>query len=303
MIAVHDDTRHARCEADARYRIGVIDVSVRSEIEEIREDLEALYGLCRGVAAPADQPIHMEVRVGKRSPFRPTRYEILGDGRRLFASRKFNELLPYFEWGVNWRVIAARHDYLQIHAATLARNGRALVLAGPSGAGKSTLAAGLLARGWTYLSDEFALISPETLRVYPFPKALCIKAGAFDTIERLNLPFWRRRHYVKVFKGDVGYVIPTGAGRSRPRVNGYPIRFVVFPRYVAGEEPRFHPVSRAQATISLAGHSLNRHAFRGRAITILSQVVRRAECLGLTSGPLDETCDLVETLFRAPRAR
>jgi HprK-related kinase A len=250
---------------------------------------------------PAEKTIDMEVRVSKRSPFRPARYEIFGDGRRLFTSRRFNELLPYLEWGVNWRVIAARRDYLQIHAATLAHHDRAIVLAGPSGAGKSTLAAGLLARGWTYLSDEFALIDPATLRAYPFPKALCIKAGAFSTIERLNLPFWRRRHYVKVFKGDVGYVIPCNDDRSRPRVNGYPIRFVVFPRYADGEEPRFHPVSRAQAAFSLAGHSLNRKAFRGRAIAILSQVVRRAECLGLTSGPLDETCDLVETLFRNPR--
>jgi hypothetical protein len=45
------------------------------------------------------------------------------------------------------------------HAATAARDGRALVLAGDSGAGKSTLLAALVGRGWQMLGDELAPVT------------------------------------------------------------------------------------------------------------------------------------------------
>lgn len=102
-------------------------------------------------------------------------------------------MLPYLEWGIHWRVISGRPEHLQIHAASLMRDGKGVVLAGASGFGKSTLAAGLLSRGWDYLSDELGLIDPQTLWVHGFPKALRIKRGAFKLIEDLNLPLWRRR--------------------------------------------------------------------------------------------------------------
>ncbi|MFQ5810908.1 MAG: hypothetical protein ACE5JM_14925, partial [Armatimonadota bacterium] len=193
-------------DAGVHFLIGDISVSVRSELEEALEDFTILYSVYRGSCAAADRTIHMEVRAGKRWPLGGRRYAIFGDGEELFTNRRHDEVLPYLEWGINWRVIATRTEYVQLHAATLAYEEQAVVFAGPSGTGKSTLAAGLLARGWRYLSDEFALIDSDTRHVHPFPKALCIKAGSFDVVERLNLPLWRRRHYVKAFKGRVGYL-------------------------------------------------------------------------------------------------
>ena len=46
--------------------------------------------------------------------------------------------------------------HLTLHAAAMARNNIALVIAGPSHAGKSTLAAALTVAGWQYLSDDVA---------------------------------------------------------------------------------------------------------------------------------------------------
>lgn len=65
----------------------------------------------------------------------------------------------------------ARPDLIWLHAAAMARDGRACVFPAASGQGKSTLVGELLARGWGYLSDEIAPIDPARCAVLPFPVA------------------------------------------------------------------------------------------------------------------------------------
>ena len=169
---------------------------------------------------------------------------------------------------------------------------------GPNGGGKSTLVAGLMARGWKYLSDEFALINPNTLNAHAFPKAVCVKAGAFGIVRQLGLPFAGRRYYVKGLKGRVGYINPreVGPGTIGGRT---PIRLVIFPKYTSGRRRRLNPVTRAQAVFALAGSALNRFAFTDQGVSVLSRVVREAECFGIDSGSLDGTCDLIQSLVDA----
>lgn len=296
MIPVHARDPFGPTDTEIHFRIGDVNISLKSDLEEVLEDFAVLYGGFRGRDAVGERSIHIEVSENKLSRLRGRRYGIFGDEKRLFTNRRRDEVLPYVEWGINWRVIATRTEYVQLHAATLAYNGQAVVLAGPSGTGKSTLAAGLLSRGWSYLSDEFALINPDTLHVHPFPKALCIKAGAFDLVQRLKLPLWRRRHYVKALKGQVGYVRVRDVARQ-VATTPCPIRFVIFPKYTEGRDAFLYPISRAQAAFSLTGCAFNRNALGAQAISVLSQVVRNTECFGLESGPIDETCDLIEALF------
>ena len=56
-----------------------------------------------------------------------------------------------------------------IHASTVAREGRAVVISGPSGSGKSDLALRLLDRGFTLVSDDQTLIRREDQRLLASP--------------------------------------------------------------------------------------------------------------------------------------
>ncbi|MHC4126635.1 MAG: hypothetical protein ACYSWT_03680 [Planctomycetota bacterium] len=279
-----------------RFRIGDQDVVVRSELPEALADFAALYPQCAGAASDNKTAIAMEVKRAGRSRLGRRRFDIHGDGEALHRDLQANEVLPHLEWGISWRIVARRGEFLQVHAASLARGGQGIVLAGASGAGKSTLAAGLLARGWDYLCDEFALINPETLRLHPYPKAVCIKAGSFDAVRRLGLTFSRDRHYAKAIKGRVGYISPADLGSdvvSEP----CPVRYVIFPHYGGDGEPRARRVPPAGAVFGLLSQVLNRDAFADRAVPLLSRIVREARCFGLESGPIEATCDLIESLI------
>lgn len=294
MIPVHARDTLGPNDTGIHFRIGEVNVSLKSDLKEVLEDFDVLYGGFRSGGAAGKRSIQIQVSANKRSRLGGRRYAIFGDEERLFTSRRRDEVLPYVEWGINWRVIAKRGEFLQLHAATLSYDGRAVLLVGDSGVGKSTLAAGLISRGWEYLSDEFALIHPATLRVHPFPKALCVKEGSFDIVTRLGLPLWRRRHYVKAFKGTVGYVC-TADLRVRVATEASPIRFIVFPRYTAGSKPRLYPVARGSAAFLLAANAFNRNVFGERTVSIVSRVVREARCVGLETGDLEDTCDLIES--------
>lgn len=58
---------------------------------------------------------------------------------------------------------------LCLHAAVVARDGRALLICGPSGAGKSSLAAAMQRQGWSVVAEDLAVVEAEngSFRVRP----------------------------------------------------------------------------------------------------------------------------------------
>ena len=275
-------------------RIGPIEIALHSDMPEIAEDFAALYRGWR-YAAPADaRTIHMEVKAAGRTLWGARRYAIRGDGVEIFARLRAAEVFPYLEWGINYRVIATRPEFLQLHAATLCYRDAGVMLVGPSGSGKSTLTAALAARGWGYLSDEFALIDPATHALHAYPKALCIKAGSFDLVRRLGLPLWNRRPYLKAFKGRVGYVSPH---EVTVRTQPCPLRLIVFPRYAGGTQPTVRPVERGRTAFLLAANAFNRHVFGDGVVPLLADVVHDVRCVALEPGDLDATCTALEKLL------
>lgn len=292
--------RAAPCDPGRQFRVGDCSVAVRSDLPEVLRDLGQLY-------APAEAPgagplLRVEVtrRRGAQLPGR-RRYDVLADGEPFGKRLGRREVLPWVEWAINWRYLRTCRKYLLLHAASLVRDGRGVILAGSAGAGKSTLVAGLLARGWEYLCDEFALIDPGTLHLHPFPKPICVKEGAFDTVRRLGLPLLPESragaasHHVKALKGRVGYV--SGAGRvGAPSL----VRLVVFPRYLPGAPIHARPVAPARAAFILSSLALNHGAFGPGAEAILARVVRGARCLALESGDLASACDHIDSQVCRP---
>jgi HprK-related kinase A len=222
------------------------------------------------------------------------RYSIFANDEVAFTQRRSREVLPYTEWAINSRIMRSDDQRLLIHAASVSRAGRSVILAAYSCGGKSTLTAALVARGWGYLCDEFAVIDCESLHAHPLPRAMCIKSGSFPIVRRLGLPLWQRRHYVKSFKGRVAYIrpsdLPNGAIGSPA-----PVRAVIFPEYHAAKQPSLVPMSRAEATMQLAELAFNAHRLGGQSVEMISQLVRGARCYRLRSGDIQATCDLLST--------
>ena len=141
-------------------------VTVRSASPEVTQSFRSSVALMMGPSADGTCVGNLEVVV------RQAIYSVIGpevsevheyEDPESAANRLFHAAIKL--------LMAARPDLLWIHGGVVARDERATLLCGPSGAGKSTLVSALIARGWTYFSDEFAVVDPHNATVFPFPIA------------------------------------------------------------------------------------------------------------------------------------
>lgn len=119
-----------------------------------------------------------------------------------------------------------RYKYLlAIHASCLGRSGNALLMPGRSGSGKTTMTAALMAAGWEYMSDDTALLLPQTLGCVGVPYALTIKEDAWPILRRYYPSMDRAPIHLRSDERLVRYLCPTRHDFSKPR----PLRWVGFP--------------------------------------------------------------------------
>ena len=174
------------------------------------------------------------------------------------------------EMGMNLQLALGERRWLLLHAASLERDGRALILTGESGAGKSTLAALLGENGWRFMGDEFALIEPATGLAWPFPRPVSLKNESIAVVAA---------HVSEDRFGPLLNDTPKGAIRHlRPRADaiasmGNPAQpaLILFPSY--GLPPALRPVPPSESFVRLTQASTNYVAMAERGFEALRALV------------------------------
>jgi hypothetical protein len=206
---------------------------------------------------------------------------VAGDGRHASGQVNGSELwsiaIPRRRWleALTGQIVATNTVLLRrlvfVHAGVVELAGRACVLVGDSGAGKTSTVAALLARGAKYLSDEVALLDPDTSDVLPFHLPMAIKP-------------WTARAAGPLPAGDdvagqgsVVFRLPAALGRACP------IGTVVLLRRAG--RGGMAPISRAEVLLRLAQQPSS-FRYPGRteeAFRAWAQGLRNADCLELTA--------------------
>jgi hypothetical protein len=148
-------------------------------------------------------------------------------------------IVPYVLWEVTRLVLEHAAPVVPVHAAAVARNGRALMLVGPSHAGKSTLSGSLTRAGWEFLTDELALLEfgPAGAVVQPFWRPIGVRRGGpLDDV--IDLP--GHEEEVLVPASELGRLAPPT-----------PLATIVFPTYTGGGDGQPGPLPPADALARL----------------------------------------------------
>lgn len=206
---------------------------------------------------------------------------------------------PLFEWGLNWCMATASGLHTVIHSAVVERDGRALLLPGQPGAGKSTLCAALALGGWRLLSDELTIVSQSDGLVHAMPRPISLKGTSIDLIARKFPQADMTVPVTDTHKGSIAYARAPGPAVASS-TQCAPIGYVVFPRFRAGTELIFEPLSRAAALTELMKNTFNVGLMNATGFAALARSIAHAKCYAVEYGDLSSILHWVDTTCRHP---
>ena len=212
---------------------------------------------------------------------RPETISLSCQGRVVRTNADRGDLLFLLEEHITVELQRRRADLFFLHAAAIDWQGIALLLVAESGSGKSTTTWGLLHHAFHYLSDELSPVDLNTMRVLPYPHALCLKRdppppyalppNAIRLGRTIHLP-------VDALPG------PTVLG---PRVLGG----VVFVTHSPDSQaPEIRSIGRAEASARLYVGALNALAHPNQGLQAVVRITQHLPCFALSSSDLSATC-------------
>jgi HprK-related kinase A len=277
-------------------RIGPVSFRVGSDW---RAPLAALQQLYAGYPA-ADPICDFTVRLEAISPWRrwlrPS-VAIAGDFMLPDAAPlPLAQGLLAAEMGMNLQMALGQRRFLLLHAATVERDGKALILTGHSGAGKSTLAALLGEHGWRLMGDEFALLDPDDGSLHPFPRAISLKNEAIGLFAHAD-PDRLGPRIDGTPKGSIRHLRPRDEAIARMTEPARPA-LILFPGFGRDLAPAVRPVGAAEVFVRLTQASTNYVALGKAAFEALAQRLIPLPARAVDYPDTESGLALVEQLWR-----
>jgi len=247
-----------------------------------RAPLDALERLYTGYPEPADGLCDFTVRLEPEKPLRRwLRPSVAIRGDYVLpdaAPLSLAHGLLAAEMGMNLQMALGQRRYLLLHAATVEKDGRAIVMTGESGAGKSTLAALLGERGWRLMGDEFALVDMASGALLPFPRAISLKNKAIGVMEAEVDAGRFGPRLAGTPKGDIRHLRPNAAAIARMGEGAKPA-LILFPRF--GEAAAVRGVGQAEIFMRLTQASTNYVALGRAGFDALTRLVTGVPALAI----------------------
>jgi len=262
-----------------------------------RAPIDALGALYTGYPAAADGICDFTVRLEPEKPWRRwLRPSLSIQGDYILpdaAPMALAHGLLAAEMGMNLQMALGQKNWLLLHAASVEKDGRALILTGESGAGKSTLAALLGERGWRLMGDEFALLDPESGALHPFPRAISLKNGAIRVMEGEAAPDRFGPRLDGTPKGAIRHLRPNADALARMEEPAAPA-LILFPRF--GEAAAARAVGQAETFMRLTQASTNYVALGRPGFDALTRLVA-TPAAAIDYPDTAAAIELVETLW------
>jgi HprK-related kinase A len=198
------------------------------------------------------------------------------------------------EMGMNLQMALGWRRHLLLHASSVEKDGRALVMTGESGSGKSTLAALLGERGWRFMGDEFALLDLTSGEILPFPRLVSLKNSAIEVVEG-EVGGARMGPMLKdTAKGDIRHMVPRADAVARMGEGARPA-LLLFPRFGHAADAR--PVGQGEVFMRLTQASTNYVALSEPGFTALTRFVRQVPARAIDFPDGEAAIAMVERLW------
>ena len=209
-------------------------------------------------------------------------------------ARQLDQLAPSMKNAIAVAAVNRHRIFLQLHAGVVSSGDRCILLPGASGSGKTTLTAGLVGAGFTYLSDEVALLEEETLDLRPFPLAIGVKRGAVAAVAERWPQVGELQAHARI-DGEYVRYLALPSEHCAPPDSTCTAGWLIFPRYGAELSTALRPITRPQALRRLMQDCMVLPQLLDEArVEKLVQWMRGLQCFELPMNSLTEAVELVK---------
>jgi HprK-related kinase A len=266
---------------------------VASPVVSLRREMQTLYADYPWLDRGQIGDFHVEVRPPSLLR-RYIRTNVIGDTdlQAPFVPLPQSHALVAMEMALNWSTALCSLRFLTLHASGVERGGRSIVMPGESGSGKSTLAAGLGYRGWRFLSDEFALLDPDTGLHHAYPRPTSLKNDAIPVMKDWIDPARFSKTFPDTQKGEICYLQPEIASIKRMHETAVP-KLIVFPAFSKDYAPELVPMTPSEAMVRMVAGSSNYDKLGERGFECLTALVNNCPAYWLSYRNFDEADTLL----------
>ncbi|MEY4269960.1 MAG: hypothetical protein RLZZ58_1176 [Pseudomonadota bacterium] len=198
------------------------------------------------------------------------------------------------EMGMNLQMALGWRRHVLLHAASVERDGRAVILSGTSGSGKSTLAAMLGEGDWRLMGDEFALVGLDTPDCIAFPRPVSLKNASIAAMtSRVDAARFGPL-IAATPKGDIRHMVPRQDAIARMAA---PARaaLIIFPLF--GSAASIRPMLPAETFVRLTDASTNYVALGEAGFDALTRLAADVPAFEITYPDGTAGQSLVRQLF------
>jgi hypothetical protein len=279
-------------ERSVSFRRLSFDFGVRCDAPEVAEYVLRVLGRF-AVDEPVTNGVTYEV-LDAGSTADESRYRLLRNGEWVLGSDDQAAVLDELFARVNVDTVKATNDLVLVHAGVVVTPaGIGVLLPASAGSGKTTLVAGLVRAGFGYLSDEAAVLDPETEMLHPFPVHLSLKAASRDRFPEASPDPGDLDLSRGIWHVDPD-TIRSGAVASACRVG-----FVISHRYDQGAEPTIESITAADGCMTLATNLMLARRDAPRSLQLLAQISRASRRYRMVRDDLDAAVEAIVALTAA----
>ncbi len=236
-----------------------------------------------------------QISVDRVNKKREREHRVTRNGELVFENHSLSRMQWFLERCLlREAALGLETPYSLVHAAAAEKDGVGILLPASSKSGKSTLVAALALSGFTYYSDEVGIMT-ESQKLLPYPKAITLKPGGWDTILR-TFPSSRERMYKRPNGNTFRHLMAPIFQPPTDLSSAVDIKLVILPKYKEGRSAKVKPIEKAQAMRQFARRSMNWKRLGPEGFMILSNVLQAAECYRLYTNDLHESVALVKDL-------
>lgn len=206
------------------------------------------------------------------------KYYLLRNNRLTHQNRDCHKIIYALEWQIINDFLKACKQKLKFHAASLAFQNEGCLFIGNSGTGKTSLSIMLMKHQWQLLSDEFGILDPKSLKIFPFPRNIIIKPHhPIDQNRRnkyVNTIYRTDKKRVEIF-----YFPPSEFGAVR--LDPVRLKRIFFLNNVDTENFYIEKLKQYQALPLLLEHINNPNLIKKPFLEFISTIFANINCYNL----------------------